>query len=78
MSDLRKLDRREFLSLTGRVGGLFVLGTSLTACAADIATKELTKAKLPAEGVDLGVFVNINPKAMSILSVIVPKWGRVF
>jgi len=62
MSDLRKLDRREFLSLTGRVGGLFVLGTSLTACAADIATKELTKAKLPAEGVDLGVFVNINPK----------------
>lgn len=63
MSAFKKLNRREFLSLTGRAGGVLVIGTSLAACSTtpgSVAVSAKPKSPPPADG-DLGVFVNINP-----------------
>lgn len=57
---IKKINRREFLSLTGRAGGMFVIGVSLPS----VASAQLDKNAKPLEsfdrGNDLGVFVNIN------------------
>ncbi len=56
MSTLRSLNRREFMSLTGRAGGVLLLGSSLpgTAMAAGHAAQHASNAN------DLGVFVTID------------------
>lgn len=60
MSTFRKLNRREFISLTGKTAGVLMIGTSLANCtgAKHIASKSEVLA-MPAKGGDLGVFVNI-------------------
>jgi len=62
MSVFKKLNRREFLSLTGRASGALVLGTSLAGCS---TAQDTTKSKLAAvnpvsTSSQLGVFVNID------------------
>jgi len=63
MSAFKVLNRREFLSLTGRAGGAMVIGSSLAACApSSHKNKDTTALKVAASKLgDLGVFVNIQP-----------------
>ena len=61
MSTFKKLNRREFLSLSGRAGGALIIGSGMAACST-AEVNGLSKPELkPATGGDLGVFVNIKP-----------------
>ena len=60
MSTIKSLSRREFMALTGRAGGAFVIGSSLTG-----ATLAMNAAATPSEqdtpsDNNLGVFVTID------------------
>lgn len=61
MNDLQKLNRREFMSLTGRLGGVFAIGTSFAGCAVGGISKNAEPVGALSEDGDLGVFVQINP-----------------
>ena len=58
MSQIKNLNRREFMALTGRAGGALILGSSLVGTTA-VAGTEKSKAAIPAAN-QLGLFVEIN------------------
>lgn len=61
MSTFKKLNRREFLSLSGRAGGALIIGSGMAACST-AEMNGLSKPDFkPASPGDLGVFVNIKP-----------------
>jgi len=60
MSAFKKLNRREFLTLTGKSTGALVIGSSFAACVSPNSTELSAKQADPApKDGDLGVFVNI-------------------
>jgi len=60
MSSIKSLNRREFLSLTGRTGGVFILGSALSSLGVPNTAKAATVApKSDGLGSELGAFVSI-------------------
>ena len=60
MSSIKSLNRREFLSLTGRTGGVFILGSALSSLGVPNTAKAATvEPKSDGLGSELGAFVSI-------------------
>jgi len=63
MSSIKSLNRRDFLSLTGRTGGVLILGSALSSLGTSNSANAMPAKGVPAKsdglGNDLGAFVSI-------------------